>query len=60
METRLSKVRGRVLLGAVAVLVALGTLTAAGVYGLTATHNAKDSSRNKCYNSRFCYVGLIA
>ncbi len=41
METRLPKVRGRMWLGVVAVLVALGTLTAAaGVYGLTENHNA--------------------
>ena len=42
METKLPKIRGRVWLGARLVLVALGTLAAAGagVYGVTGNHNA--------------------
>ncbi len=51
MERKWRKVCGRAWLGVVAVLVALGTLIAAGaaVYGLTATHNAAQAQTTAWY-----------
>jgi serine protease Do len=51
MQSRLFKVRGRAWLGAVVVLVASGTLTAAGaaVYDLTANHNAAQAQTTAWY-----------
>jgi serine protease Do len=52
METKLPKVCGRTWLGVVAVLVALGTLIAAGaaVYGVTTNHNAHQAQATAWYS----------